>query len=526
MRRTNFALPRCLIVFVLLVGMGGVANVRRCRAEATAKAAAYPAIEIREENGSSRVYCDGKLIVELKDNRFLRFRATPADENWIGTERQGADLCWAYNDPQAKGLQVLGTAHSHTPDKGEFALVVHAKKPHFESKIDLVFRGKWMPEAAKFKYSLYTSLECSLESWYQNSTIAQKQYELSPTAWVPIEVTDYHIEYISMPDRNMSADRKEPQKYEWFVRSDDGLHWAKWPKIHIPYVTRPGNYITIADRLHPSGAGNFFGFVDKTHGGWLTRIVKTPHPIDFELCWMFFDVHIPFRGGIPPRYSTETLSLDLEMAFEPVDAERGRELVRDAVEVGWRGMNAYRLPLFSWNNKFDTLLTDVPSDETANHYIWWASSNDCFRDDTTGCDDHFSASIKRQGEPVMPAAWNTVTWCHPYTTERIKNRRIRFSAMVKTSHCTGPVRLAICDGSENFYGPRNHHPDGTIKTVPWKWQFSAQSVSGTTDWTPISMEFVGDNGKISLILEQNGGGQCWFDNVKIEDLGKATGAGR
>lgn len=500
--------------------MGSLLTAGDCRAESTAEAAPYPAIQIREDGGSSNVYWGGELIVELKENRYLRFRATPADENWIGCERKGADLCWAYADQGAKGLEVLGTAHEHHPEKGQFALVVDAKKPHFESKIRIVFKGTWMPEAAKFKYTLYTSLECPLESWYRNSTIAQAHYNLSPTSWTPIEVTDYHIEYISMPDRNLSVHRRQPQKYEWFVRSADGVHWAKWPKVHIPYVARPGNYITIADRVHPSGVGGYFGFFDKTHGGWMTQVAKAPFPIDFELCWMFFDVHVPYRGAVPPRYSIETLSLDMELAFEPVDAERGQAILEAATEVPWRSMEAYRLPLFTWDNKFDTLLTDLPSEETANHYIWWASSEDCYRDDTTGYDDRYSVSIKRQGDPAMPAAWNTVTWCYPYTTRQIKNHRIRFSAMVKSSECTGSVRLAICRGSENFYGKRNHNDDGSIKTDDWTWQFSPRSITGTTDWTPIFMEFVGQNG-ISLILEQSGGGQCWFDNVTIEDLGDA-----
>jgi hypothetical protein len=321
-----------------------------------------------------------------------------------------------------------------------------------------------------------------------------------------------------MPDRHQSPSHREPQKYEWFVRSDDGINWTKWPKVHIPYVTRPGKYITIADQSRPSRVGSLYGFLDKAHGGWMTRVVKAPHPIDYSLCWMFFDVHVVYRHAVPPRHSTDTLSLDLELAFEPIAAEAGRRIVAQAEEVDWRGLAAYRLPLFSWDNRFDKLLIDVPSEETANHYIWWASSEGCDRDDGVGYDDHYSVTIKRDGQPTMPAACNTVSWCYPYTTKQIKNRRIRFSAMVKTAECTGPVRLAVCRGSENFYGKRNHHDDGSIKTDEWSWQFSPTSVTGTTDWTPISMEFVGQSG-ISLILEQNGGGQCWFDNVTIDDLG-------
>jgi hypothetical protein len=282
------------------------------------------------------------------------------------------------------------------------------------------------------------------------------------------------------------------------------------PKIYTPSWFRghPGDYVAWSDPENPIRVGGYFGFLDKTYGGWVMRVDTAPFPVAVSLCWMYFDVHLVYKGGVPPRYSTETLSLDLGLTFEPVDAKHGQEIVRTASEVDWKSRNTYKLPLFSWDNKFDKLLTDVPSEDTGYHYIWWATSNDCYRDDTTGYDDHYSATIKREGNPATPALWKAYTWCYPYTPTQVANRRIRFSAMVKTADCTGPVRLVVINKEDLRNGGER--------------QYSEKSVTGTTDWTRIVMEFVGNQWS-SLNLEQAGAGQCWFDNVKIEDLGEAKG---
>ena len=52
------------------------------------------------------------------------------------------------------------------------------------------------------------------------------------------------------------------------------------------------------------------------------------------------------------------------------------------------------------------------------------------------------------------------------------------------------------------------------------WAFS-DSVTGTNDWTLVSVEFDAIDFVITVFLEMSGTGKCWFDNVKLEDIGSA-----
>ena len=485
-----------------------------------AKGGQYPNIVITEKDGGSYVYWDDEPIVEVRQNRYLYFRATRFDQKWVGNDRTSMDLGWHYGDKKVNGLQVLSASQENQPDKGQFVLRIKGKKPGFESRNDVVLTGTWMPEVGKFKYNLCTELHCTLEDWYQKSSLSSRTIESQTRNRAMIEPLDYHVEYMSMPDRIASATHKEPQMYPWFVKSDDGANWAKLPKVHIPYPTRPGKYITIADGRHPTPVGGYFGFLDPQHGGWMTRVVKAPVPVDYGLCWTYFDVHVTLPGAVPPRGSVQDLSLELELAFEPVEARRCQEIIRQAAEIPWRGLKEYRLPLFSMDNRFDKLINELPGEETANHYVWWASSDECDRDDAVGFDDHYSVTIKRDKPSPMPAGWNTWTLGPCFTGKRIGGHRFRFSAMVKTANCTGPVALVYAALPIEAYYARykSHNRDGTV-VEPGIWKYSPP-VTGTVDWTPITMEFTaGHTGRDMIVLEQRGTGQSWFDNVKIEDLG-------
>lgn len=491
------------------------------------KKGAPPSLQFVEEAGTTRVLWDQQIIVEFEKNRFVRFRATPENELWIGSEKSGADLGWVYRDDGAKGMDVKDLKHEYSPATGDFVVRIAGKKPQFDGQIDVVFTGKWLPETRQYKYILSTRLRSPLESWYENSKFRQRGLPSTGSKmWT--EVLDYCIEGVTITERMLSPDTKRrntPQLYEWFVRSSDGEEWEKWPKIHIPFPVRPGDYLTIRDRENPTQQGGLYGFLDKKEGGWITRITKTPAPVVYELCWSRFDVHMLLEGAVPPRHSADKLDLHFEMEFEPVDPKRAGKIIAKAEELPWRSHKEYQdLPLFSWNNRFDRVLTDVPSEQTSNQTLWWASDYQCFRDNSVGYDDSFSVSIKRSEASPKASAWSTLSWAHPFNERPKHNRRFRFTAMVKTVDCTGPVRLAHYSSIENlgdmYYGGRkSHNEDGSHKVNGLVWEFS-QSVSGTTDWTPVSLEFVVKHHGSTLVLENGGTGQCWFDNVKIEELGK------
>lgn len=520
-----------LLAVLMLAGVAVAAEQGGSSASqptSAANSAKYPNIQMKEEGGTTRVFWDDKLIVEIKDNRFMRFRATPADENWVGAERSPADMGWAYRDSGVKGLIVLSATRQNEPEKGRFVVNISGKKPQFDSHVDIELVGTWMPQVGKFKYTLWTRFGCSLEDWYKNSKFAQRGLAVNGGSALWTEAIDYCIEGISMTERLNAPNKAEhamPPMYEWFVKSSDGQAWQKWPKVHIPYPVRPGSYLTIRDLAHPAGVGEYYGFVDKAAGGWMTRIEKASAPIVFEICWALFDVHVELQGAIPPPGSVKDLSLEVKLAFEPVEAAKGREIVAAAKELPWREAREYRLPLFSWDDRFDKLLTDLPSEQTALHHVWWPSSYECDRDDRVGFDDSYSLTINRTKASAKPAAWTIHSWSEPFTTHPRKGRQFRFSAMVKTADCTGSVRIGQFHPTEKsadvYYGGRTHKSDGSPVTDGIVWEYS-KALTGTTDWTPLSFEFTGTIPAQTLLLEQTGTGQCWFDNVKIEDIGPAV----
>lgn len=492
--------------------------------------APYPEIEILTQEEGTQVRWNGRLLVEMKENRFLRFRATPENEQWIGAASAPIDLGWAYRDQGTKGLVVTETHHRNEPEAGRFVLQVMGRKPKFDSRVEVTIEATWLPAQAQFRYMFSTRLTCPLESWYAHSTSPMRgPASRGNRLW--IEPIDYCIEGISRTERMLAPDksqRGDPLLYTWFVRSLDGERWSKWPKVHIPFPVRPGEYLTIRDFGVLLERDSYYGFLDGDNGGWMTRIRKTSAPIAYEICWSRFDIHLLMEGAMPARHGAETLDLEFALEFVPVPPAEARKIVNRAVELPWRQTKEYQdLPLFSWDNRFDRVLTDLPSEETAQHMLWWPSGYDCFRDGSVGDGDSFSLSIKREHPAVKASAWTTLCWGYPFNDRSKGKRRYRLSARVKTADCTGAVRLGHYSSVENigdiYYGGlKSHHRDGRLKTEGLVWEYSSE-LSGTNDWTLLSLEFEVRHYGSTLLLEHTGAGQCWFDNVKLEDLGPARG---
>ena len=492
---------------------------------------AYPNLTFEQSDVGTFVRMNDKIIFELEGNRYMRFRATDADDNWVGCERKGADLCIAFADNGVKGITITDYSYTENKEEGWFRVDVAGEKDGLDAQVTYSILATWLPEIGKFKYTYTTAMDANLEKWYANSVTAGGYYQNNPNKRVPVEITDYHIEHIATTDILQSETYKDmPLRYEWFLASDDGkTNWTKFPKVHVPYPTRTGDYITIREKGKRLAAGTKFGFTDKEHGGWMSTVKSTSlDTIGFELCWYFFDVHIMMYEAVPPRYSQDRFNIDFSIDFDPLSKEEGNALVAEATERNWRALDEYQLPLLSRNNKFDTLITDIDSEHTCESHLWWASSYDCFRDDTVGYDDNYSASIKRDKAAVQPVAWNTFGWGYPFEDVQIKKHKFRMTAMVKTKDVTGEARLGYAaqkKGADLWYGVDTHNADGTPREDIIIWKFS-EGLTGTNDWTELSMEFEVSGtvtGVInSLLLEMSGAGQAWFDNVVIEDLGEVT----
>ena len=462
-------------------------------------------VDIKETNGSTFVYCNGGEIVEFRENRRLRFRATPESTHWVGCMRKPMDLCWAFNEPGVNDYVVQDTRYEN--DDGHFAVIVVALKPSVGGVVTNRLDGYWDKGTEKFHYLLTSSLNCPLDLWYRNSSVAMSVYERNPKGRPQIEATDYHIEDISVTDILQSPNPEHPELYDWLLSSQSGAQWTLFPKIHIAFPTRPGSYPTINYARDQSlDQGGYFGFIDLEEGGWMSRIIETPVPISYGLCWMFFDVHVLMRNAIPPRYSQENLSLRYKLQFTPVEPDEVPGIMAKASEVKWRSLKEYQLPVLSHTNQFDRLISGKDSE-----FMWWASSYDCYRDAETGKGDHYSVTINQTEN--KSAAW--YTWClgFPYEKE-IMSGKYRITADVKTDRCSGSVRLGVAHTKHDYW---LHSARNVPSDVEWVY---SNELTGTVGWTQVSLTFTAyTDGRRNLIaLEQTGSGQSWFDNVVIEKI--------
>ena len=90
--------------------------------------------------------------------------------------------------------------------------------------------------------------------------------------------------------------------------------------------------------------------------------------------------------------------------------------------------------------------------------------------------------------------------------------------MVKTENLTGEAKLSIANGRGNMTIPgyRNGDPESAALQYVY-----AQPLTGTNDWTPVSLEFTGKGGNARyyltyIMMTVTGEGKAWFDNVNIE----------
>ncbi|MFI4911755.1 MAG: hypothetical protein ACIAQZ_08835 [Sedimentisphaeraceae bacterium JB056] len=464
----------------------------------------YPCIDIRQENGATKVYWEEYLILELRDDRRLRFRSTYQNDHWIGSERRPMDLCWAYSDEGVNDYVVENIVFKNLPVEQSFFIEVNALKPSIDGTAVARIDANWNSESQKFEYMLSLKLNCKLEQWYENSSIAKRAFNHNPKASPRIEGVDYHVEYMSLPDIVDSAEPEHHELYDWMVYKNKDKNWTLMPKIYLPYITRRAAYP--AGKTGLMEQGSYFGFIDLEEGGWVSEAVEIPSRMNIAPCWMFFDVHVFFMEAIPPRYSSDDLDLSFKLHFEHINAEQSRTIAAEAEEIAWENLPEYHLPILKRNNDFREMITE---NGNASKYMWWASSFDCFRDDSVGFDDSYSVSIKHDVD--KSDAWYGLCWGYPFETERVKGL-YRIKARVKTENCTGIVRLAVAQTyADCWIHSKRFIRDSAV------WEYS-KDLSGTNDWTELNVIVNMTHTRRHIVLEHIGKGQSWFDNVEIEKI--------
>ncbi|MFA5687619.1 MAG: hypothetical protein WC959_00470 [Kiritimatiellales bacterium] len=490
--------------------------------------------EFKTVGDSKYVLWKGQPILELFQGRTLRFRATPENDHWVGdksmpnismtqdviTDDARIGLTWgSRNDPDYK----METVNFVLSDDG-FTVTVNAHKTKPAAKIISEIKARYLSDEEGFEYILRSTLNGSLSEWRAGKKMGAKGERT-------IEPFNYHLQRISMPERLRSAQQGESDLYMGFVRSPDGKDWIFTPKMHVP--AHPiktgfyplGNYQGNSYRgeLPMADVGSFFGILDPKEGGWMTEVLESPKPLKFSLCWMFFDVHCYLYQGVPESAPDDILNLSCAIRFSPVTPQKARELLNKAEEYPWKELPEYQLPVFSRYNTFSEKIS-------SGKYGWLKSDFDCLWDKTSGYDDHYSISIKKE-ENTAPSAWYGWFWGPGYELDTPLDGVYRISARIKTRDCTGVVRMGINEGSgDNWFG----------REKPGKWSvpkciitYADQELTGTTDWTLITIDVPIDNTRVSalkgrpvsymhthhiIFFEQSGSGQCWIDNVRIQQL--------
>lgn len=510
---------------------------------------AYPNIEWICTPGLYQVQMNGSPIVEFSDTEekgfTFSFVPTAGDERRIGHSTRKDKRCslgWGVQDSRLVGYRSDSLDFENHPEEGWFLITARGGKPDFECRNDSTLKGVWNDDEGVFHYFAVRDLECKLEDMYRHSTRCLDSYAQNPDTPVDIETVNLFFANTSLLDIHMSEEYSYPRPlYPWFVMSADGESWKKSPMVHIynaayakehPYdANEEFDLINYPTRYGKPGA--YFGCADDEYGGWLVKTLDTTAPVGYSICWMYFDVHTILRGAIPPRYSCEDLHLHYAAEYIPVSAQNCAALIDTAKEYNWRH-DIYDVPVFSTNNRFNDSLRTLPGDKVAQLNYWSTSGSECTLDHTFGYDDTDSACIVRTVDNPIPSAWHCRCWGMPYTTDSLLGKRYRMSAMVKAENCTGKIRIgkvSMAWGGDLWHGSNTHYANGEPKPIgglfsgmdlelDLNWTFS-DSVTGSCDWTPISVEFDVMDLIVDVFLEMGGTGRCWFDNVTLEEIGTA-----
>ena len=124
-----------------------------------------------------------------------------------------------------------------------------------------------------------------------------------------------------------------------------------------------------------------------------------------------------------------------------------------------------------------------------------AAGAECTWDCATGYQSKASLSINRQAKDGS-ASWQA--WLDPHNVPELRPQtQYHVKAMVRTEGVTGDAQLVWQAGKDRR---------------------ASRSLSGTTDWTSVTLEIGPVSGPATLKLTQHGAGQTWFDDVEVTPI--------
>lgn len=479
--------------------------------------------ELHEAEGLAVINWQGDPIVELQGYRKLRFRSLGDNERWLGTRISRMDLCWDYS-----GINdyVYRTRRFDATDRG-FVLEIEAEKPSVRGTVRTRIEGVLVSPTQGFAYTLSSQLSASESAWREQSGARGRD----PDQPMRLEMLDYHVNRISQADIfTPGATPGMTELYDAIALSDDGQDWRLLPKIPLPRITRVGAGNFPTETWEGKGAtGQRLAFLDRREGGWDIELKSASAPLQYEMCWMYYDVHHYLEGGVPVRQpGKDTFQAHYSLYFRPLTPAAARELLAAGQPIEWRSRPEYQLPVFGRYNTFDRLIAKN------SEYPWFATDDRCTVDFDVGYDDRGSARI-RNTDAGQKSAWYAWTWGSVFDQHSPLEGTYRFSALVRTQGCEAPVRLAVVEFLHDIWPEK----DGTLvspKRGMWhavaekndRWHYSTEAVSGTSDWTRLTLDLKIDNDqfrpnrpespKRGVVLQYHGKGTVWFDNVRIERI--------
>jgi hypothetical protein len=245
--------------------------------------------------------------------------------------------------------------------------------------------------------------------------------------------------------------------------------------------------------------------------------ILSDRPVTAGLCAYMWDGHFAFKvcAGEEPVDLPGGSRFEAAYRLSSVGREPGAKLVeaarkRDAPEIN-------EIPLYTAGvNRFDTTWNDLPQGATG---VWpWGHEIDsagdgveCSLDRETGYDDR--SSLRIVGGARARARWIATTLGPAFGGAPFKDHgRFRLEAFVRTGQLAGRATLSI-----------RLHRSGigdVFDTASYDLFSGAREASGDTDWVRLSVEtppISPPPDRLHLLLEHEGSGTSWFDNVLLEE---------
>jgi len=279
---------------------------------------------------------------------------------------------------------------------------------------------------------------------------------------------------------NVPRDRKQFHYYVYKGR--DGIYYK------LPQVIHRG-----AEKRHIFYAsGGTFAFLLEPHHNPLVELVgATGLNVFSEICWAMYDVHFKFSKEKELELLGAGKPLEAHFRFYSISEEAGRKMLDQAVwDPKLQLPGARRPPLgVNANSDFEPSATSL---HPAGPFSSTAAGAECRWDCATGYQSKASLSISRQAKDGC-ASWQA--WLDPlFVPELRAQTRYRVTAMIRTEGVTGGAQLVWQAGKDHR---------------------ASRSLSGTTDWTSVTLEIGPVAGPATLKLIQQGAGQTWFDDVEV-----------